>query len=282
MATDRVHLTKEFTKEKETMLMTLYGRALQSQWKKPILPDPWAEEAVRHIDYDFANLHGFRGVYGRMVSSLGCKVVATRAATFDLLTTRYLADHPDATVLHLGCGMDSRVFRVDPPASVSWFDVDYPDVVEVRRRLFPDRPSYHLVGTSLVDLRWLDEVAGDRPALVVAEGVLMYLTEDNVKALFNAFTRHFPEGQVVFDALAPWAVKRWGSNVGGTGATQHWGLGDPQDIKQLEPKLALVKEVGVTDFFAFSRFPLAVRAQFRLMDAVPALRRMQRLLVYRF
>ncbi len=278
MAAERV----QFTKEKVTLLMTLYGRAMQSRWAKPILPDPWAEEAVRHIDFDFGNLYAYRGLYGRMVSGLGCTVVATRAATFDLLTTRYLADHPDATVLHLGCGLDSRVFRVDPPASVHWFDVDYPDVVEVRRRLFPDRPSYHLVGMSLEDLRWLNDVAGDRPALVVAEGVLMYLTEDNVKALLNAFTCHFPEGQVVFDALHPWAVRRWGSNVGGTGASQHWGLDDPQDIKQLEPKLELVKEFSVTEYVAFSRFPLAVRVLFRLMDAVPALRRMERLLVYRY
>ena len=36
----------QFTKEKETMLMTLNGRAIQSQWPNPILPDPWAEEAM--------------------------------------------------------------------------------------------------------------------------------------------------------------------------------------------------------------------------------------------
>ena len=48
MTTDKI----QFTKEKETMLMTLSGRAIQNQWKDPILRDPWAEEAMRHIDYD--------------------------------------------------------------------------------------------------------------------------------------------------------------------------------------------------------------------------------------
>jgi O-methyltransferase involved in polyketide biosynthesis len=43
MATGKI----PFTKEKETMLMTLYGRSLQSQWERPILRDPWAEHAVR-------------------------------------------------------------------------------------------------------------------------------------------------------------------------------------------------------------------------------------------
>src|SRR5919109_5624535 len=47
----------QFTKEKETMLMTLSGRAIQSQWKNPILRDPWAEEAMRHIDYDISKTY---------------------------------------------------------------------------------------------------------------------------------------------------------------------------------------------------------------------------------
>src|SRR5512142_946417 len=104
MTTDKIH----FTKEKETMLMTLSGRAIQSQWKNPILRDPWAEEAMRHVDYDIAQ--SLKGVSSwRMWREIGCTIIATRAATFDLLTNRYLADHPDATVLHVGCGMDSRV-----------------------------------------------------------------------------------------------------------------------------------------------------------------------------
>lgn len=272
----------EFTKEKETMLMTLYGRALQSQWEHPILRDPWAEEAVRHIDYDFGTLYGYAGVFGHLVSGVGCTIIATRASTFDLLTTRYLADHPDATVLHLGCGLDSRVFRVNPPSSVSWFDVDYPDVIAVRRQLFPERPNYHLVGASLEDLGWLDEVPGARPVLVVAEGVLMYLSEENVKALLNAVTGHFPSGQLVFDALHPWVVARTGSNVAGTGASYRWGLDDPWDIRRLDPKLELVKEYTRPELVAYSRFPIAVRALFLLIDNVPAVRRMERLLVYRF
>jgi O-methyltransferase involved in polyketide biosynthesis len=278
MATGKV----SFTKEKATMLMTLYGRALQSQWEHPILRDPWAEEAVRHIDYDFSKLYGHGSIFGRLVAGLGCTIIATRASTFDRETTRYLADHPGATVLHLGCGLDSRVFRVDPPASVSWFDVDYPDVMAVRRQLFPERPNYHLIGIPLEDLGWLDQVAGGRPALVVAEGVLMYLSEDSVKALLKGVTGHFPGGQLVFDALHPWIVKRTGSNVGGTGASHRWGLDDPRDIHRLDPKLELVKEYTRPELVAYRRFPLAVRALFLLLDQVPALRRMDRLLVYRF
>jgi len=277
MTTDKIH----FTKEKETMLMTLSGRALQSQWKNPILRDPWAEEAMRHIDYDLSKQ--LTGVASwSMWKDIGPTIIATRAATFDLLTTRFLADHPDAVVLQVGCGMDSRAFRVDPPASVQWYDVDYPEVIELRRQLFPERESYHLIGAPLEDLRWLDEVPGDRPGLLIAEGVLHYLSETEVKALLNAVVAHFPGGQMVFDICNSMIVKRAGSNVGGTGATYKWGLDDPQAINQLEPKLELIKEFSMHELVGFSRFPLWVRALFRAQELSPTLRRMERTIVYRY
>src|SRR5690242_17417426 len=277
MTTDKI----QFTKEKETMLMTLSSRAIQSQWKNPILRDPWAEEAMRHIDYDLSRqLTGMAS--WSLWKDIGPTIIATRAATFDLLTTRFLADHPDAVVIQVGCGMDSRAFRVDPPASVCWFDVDYPDVIDLRRHLFPERDAYHLIGAPLSDVRWLDEVPRDRPALLLAEGVLHYLSETEVKALLNAVVAHFPGGQMIFDICNPWIVKRAGSNVGGTGATYKWGLDDPQDIKQLEPKLELIKEFRPSELVAFDRFPLWLRGLFRAMEVSPALRRTERIVVYRY
>ena len=282
MTTDKIH----FTKEKETMLMMLNGRALQSQWKNPILRDPWAEEAMRHIDYDMSKTLKGVSSWG-MWKEIGNTIIATRAATFDLLTSRYLVDHPDATVLHVGCGMDSRVFRLDPPAMVDWFDVDYPDVIDLRRQLFPERdaaPSgrYHLIGAPLSDLGWLDEVPRDRVGLLIAEGVLHYLSETEVKALLNAVVAHFPGGQMIFDICNPWIVKRAGSNVGGTGATYKWGLDDPQDIRKLEPKLELIKEYKMSEQVAFSRFPLFWRALQRTQELNSTLRRMERIIVYRY
>ncbi len=278
MTSDKI----QFTKEKETMLMTLSGRATQSQWQNPILRDPWAVEAMRHIDYDMSKTLKGVASWG-MWKDIGCIIIASRAATFDQLTTRYLADHPDATVLHVGCGMDSRVFRLNPPASVQWYDVDYPDVINLRRQLLPARESsYHLIGAQLDDLRWLDEVPRDRPGLLVAEGVLPYLSETEVQALLNAVVAHFPGGQMIFDICNPFIVKRAGSNVGGTGASYKWGLDDPRDIKQLEPKLELVKEYRPSEQVAFSRFPLWWRALYRVQELNTTLRRMERMLVYRF
>lgn len=276
MSTDKI----QFTKEKETMLMTLSGKAIQNQWKNPILRDPWAEEAMRHIDYDMREHYSAMSM--KLVADIGCTIVATRAATFDMLTRNYLAEHPDATVLHLGCGMDSRVFRVEPPTSVNWYDVDYPDVIDLRRKLYPERPSYHLIGAPLENLSWLDEIPGDRPGLMIAEGVLPYVAENEVKALLNAATHHFPNGQMVFDAMPAMVLRRWGSNVGGTGATYKWALDDPQDIKRLEPKLEPIKEFRMRELVGFSRFPFWLRGLHRAMEVSPSLRRMDRILIFRF
>ena len=103
-----------------------------------------------------------------------------------------------------------------------------------------------------------------------------------MKALLNAVAAHFPGGQVIFDICNPWIVKRAGSNVGGTGASYKWGLVDPQDIKQLEPKLELIKEFRTSELVAFSRFPLLVRVLFRAQEVNLTMRRMERTIVYRY
>ena len=236
---------------------------------------------MRHIDYDLNKQ--LTGVASwSMWKDIGPTIIATRAATFDQLTTCFLADHPDAVVIQVGCGMDSRAFRINPPASVQWFDVDYPDVIDLRRQLFPERDGYHMIGAALEDLGWLDELPRDRPGLLIAEGVLHYLGEKEVKALLNVVVAHFSSGQMIFDICNSLIVKRAGSNVGGTGATYRWGLDNPQDIKQLEPKLELIKEFRPSELVAFSRFPLWVRALFRAQELNSMLRRMERMVVYRY
>lgn len=271
MESEKIHLTKE----KETMLITLYGRALQSWSQQPILRDPWAEEAIHQIDYDFEKLK-----VGRRAAIL----FASRASQLDLWTAHFLTAHPDATVLHLGCGLDSRVYRIAPPAGVRWFDVDYPEVIELRRRLYPERAGYQMIGSSLADLSWLDQAPQDHPALIVAEGVTMYLTEDIMKALLNRLTDHFPRGQMAFDVHTPqlvWWLTKTTANVRGTGATFGWGIDDPQDLKRLEPRFELIAELLAHDLAAYAQMPWSMRAIVRVMDAIPALRVM-RCLLYRF
>src|SRR5262245_37426911 len=121
MKTEAVHLTRE----KETLLPTLYGKALDSRTQHPILGDTFADEVVQRLDYDFEKLKLPRG------AGISLPV---RAKHLDGWTREFLAANPSQTVLHLGCGLDSRVLRIDPAATVRWYDVDHPEVIELRRR----------------------------------------------------------------------------------------------------------------------------------------------------
>jgi len=157
-------------------------------------------------------------------------------------------------------------------------------VIALRRRLYSEQAGYHMIGSSLADLSWLDDVPGDRPAIIVAEGVTMYLTEEIMQALLKALTDHFPSGQLAFDAHTPQLV-RWltksGATVRGTGATFGWGIDNPADIKRLEPRLELITELRAHNLAAYTNMPWSMRILVRVMDIIPALRVM-RCLLYRF
>ncbi|MCW2879381.1 MAG: O-methyltransferase-like protein [Sphaerisporangium sp.] len=268
---EKVHLTKE----KETLLATLYGRAAHSRTENPVLRDPLAEQAVDRIDYDFGKLRM------RATDALS---VAIRVKTLDNLTAGHLARVPDATVVHLGCGLDTRVYRVDPPETVRWFDVDFPDVISLRERLFPPRPGYTMIGLPATDPGWLELVPADRPVLVVAEGLLMYLTTEEVHDLLRRVTGRFPSGEIIFDALSRLAVKlsRFQPAIRATGATLRWGLDDPAELTAAVPRLRLASELFFSDVPEVERFPAGYRAALAVMNRIYFLRRVGRILRYRF
>ena len=182
-----------------TMLATLYGRALDSRSPNSVLNDITAADAVARIDYDFSKT---RMTGTRSVS------VAIRAKVLDTWASQFLVDHPSATVLHLGCGLDTRVQRVNPLPSVRWFDVDLPEVMEVRARLLPwPSGDYHPISSSVTDSEWLSSVPDDRPTVAVFEGLSMYLTQGQGHSLIRRITSRFPSGQLLFDVYGTLGIK---------------------------------------------------------------------------
>ncbi len=271
---DRIRLTSE----KETYLTTLYGKALDNRVENTILGDRFADEAVRRIDFDFEKLKLAKG---------GSITLPMRAKYLDVWTRQFLAANPESTVLHLGCGLDSRVYRIDPPASVRWYDVDQPEVIELRRRLYPERHDYEMIGSSVTDPRWLERIPADRPVLVVAEGLVMYLSEKDGIALFNRITETFRSGQLVFDAYSRLTVRliTLASRFGPTGVTLSWGI---DDARALEKQVARLELVDAVPFLTMpelvarlSRTPVE-RAFYRLVDRVALMRESMQHLRYRF
>jgi O-methyltransferase involved in polyketide biosynthesis len=266
----------QLTGEKATMLVTLYGRAVETTLPDPILVDEMALRAVRQLTADFG--YDFRKLKLRHDDPHS---IAIRAKMFDELTVRLLAENPGATVLHLGCGLDSRVFRVGVPDSTLWYDVDYPEVIELRSKVYPD-PScdYHPVSSSVTDLEWLDQVPADRPVVVVAEGLVPYLDETAGKALFARLAEKFPSGDIVFDSWTRLAVRfrKLQPAVRQAGASMGWGIDDPHELELAIPGFTFVAAPTI-----FGRPEMAkLSAPMRATAAVPMVKKLARVLHYRF
>src|SRR5690242_17930957 len=218
MPEQRVRLTKE----KETYLATLYGKAQDATAEHSILGDRFAADAVARIDYDFKALNLPRGAD---------ITLPIRALHFDQWTRAFIAANPEATVLHLGCGLDTRVYRINPGPRVRWFDVDFPDVIALREQLYPAREGYRLISSSVTDLTWLEAIPGDTPVFVVAEGLVMYLPEKDGTALFRRITEQFISGQIAFDGYSGAMVRLVSrlATVRGAKVELVWGIDDPHD-----------------------------------------------------
>jgi len=103
-----------------------------------------------------------------------------------------------------------------------------------------------MIGSSVTDQHWLDSIPADRHVLVVAEGLVQYLSEKEGIALFNRITKKFPAGEFIFDAysrlttrlimLLPAARKAH--------VSLPWGIKDPRELEKQVPRLKLVTEIS--------------------------------------
>jgi O-methyltransferase involved in polyketide biosynthesis len=240
----------------QTMLTTLYCKALDADWDQPILGDGFARAAVARIDYDWSELK---------VADRWTPLVTVRTAQFDIWAAQFLAAHQDAAVIHLGCGLDSRVFRLDPG----------PAVISLREKVFPSRPHYHLVATAATDPSWLDQIPADRPTLFLAEGISMYLTQDDGTALLQRVVDRFGSGELQIDfynwlIIRSQKVQRLQRQ---SGSTLYWAVNRPADVMERVTGIRLLADATFFDASTFGRTSAVFRTSRHLVRALPPLRR---------
>ncbi|NMB86755.1 MAG: class I SAM-dependent methyltransferase [Chloroflexi bacterium] len=264
--------TKEkitLTKEQETLLIPLYAKAQRN----PILEDEKARQILAQVQYDFQRLN---------VPEKTAVTLRMRAKQLDAYATAFLAAHPEAVVLHLGCGLDSRCLRV-MHARALWIDLDLPDVIALRRKFYPETESYRLVASSAADLDWIDQVDDQgRPVLVIAEGLLMYLHEEEVRALILRLHARFPGCHLAFDAFSQLTAERIQAHpsMQKTGASVHWGIDDPHAIEDWAEGIHLQEEWFFAQSPDIPRLSWFYRLMFRLTASIQVAQRAQRLLYF--
>ncbi|MFF0741816.1 class I SAM-dependent methyltransferase [Streptomyces sp. NPDC004111] len=263
------------TPVQETLLLTLHARARDAATTR-ILDDRHAAEVADRLNgrYDFAKL--------RMRPSL---VVGTalRNRGLDDAVRRFTSAHQVAVVIDLGAGLDTRALRCTPPAGVDWFDVDFPEVIALRRELVPEHT--HLVGADATEHGWLAEIPAGRPAIVVADGFLPFLPGDAFAALTRALAARLPRGELAFNGytrFAAWAM-RYHPSVRALGIKAAQGFDDAREPEGWGAGLALLQEQFLTRAPEVARFPGPVRTLTRLMARSAALSRQgTRILRYGF
>lgn len=249
-----------FTPLEDSLWLTLCCRALDNRRSHPILGDAMADQIVRKLDYDYRRFK---------VDTNFINNVALRAKKLDEVSAGFLARNEAAVALDLGAGLDTRMARLDPPAGVDWYDVDFPAVAEFRQSVVPARPNAHVIGADVTEKDWLAAVPADRPALIVADGLMGFLSRDDLASLFDRLIGHFPSGEMVFNSytrFAVWAARHAPGSKSVADLIKFPGVDDPHDFERWNPKLKLVKEILLSREPEIAEFPTFLRLYYKLQS----------------
>lgn len=243
----------------ETLLIPLYGRALDARHRAPMLHDHRADELVSRIDYDFSR---FRG------PSLSGSVL--RSAIFDGYVRDFLAEHPDGTVVDLGCGLNTRFDRLDN-GRVRWFDLDLPDTIALRREFFEDTDRCTMIEGSILETDWFETVrAGGGPVLLVSEAVLLYFDASTVHATLRGIAEGFPGTRFAFDTAGHLMIDSQDRNpvFRALPARMRWSCDDPAEILECGFRLLDSRDFSRPQAEVASRWRRPLRLTMRALGAL--------------
>jgi len=222
----------------ETLFIPLWNRAQVSRKYPSLLYDPKAVELVEAIDYDFPAIDAQMNHEHRLAN-------VARARQCDDVTRAYVTDHPRASVINLGAGLDTAFFRVDN-GRIEWYDLDLPDVIAVRKQLLPETDRVHFIAKSLFDMSWCDDLrAIDDGVFAVAGGVLAYFDEAQLRTFFSALAERLPGAEMVFNAFSPGEVSRINRSLRRLGmrrVSMKWALEDASDLTTWDDRITVVDQ----------------------------------------
>lgn len=217
--------------ESKTLFIPLYGKAKMSE-KNLFLHDPKAEEIIANINYNFKSLKQSKWL--SMFMSL-------RALIIDELCNSYLDNNKNVTVIHLGCGLDSRSFRINNNYN-NWYDIDYDNVIKIRKNYFKNNKKYQMLGCSVTEYKWINKIDKTDNILLILEGLTMYLDESEIKELLLQVNKKFKNVHLIFDAFTKKGVNssKIKNPVNRFNAKIKYGLDRPEDFLKLNKNLELI------------------------------------------
>lgn len=255
----------------ETLLIPLYMRAKETLRPDAICGDPKAVQVVSRLDYDFSR-------FDEQGESMQLDI-AVRTEILDEAVCDMLSHSPDAVVVNLGAGLDGRFQRLDN-GRVTWFELDLPEVIALRRRFYRESLRNPFVPMSVLDERWFDAIdrAPEQPILVIAEGLLPYLRPDAVQALFDCIAQCFPGADFLFQSISP-ALVRQEQHVPAVNQTRakfQWGIGSGREIAERDSRYEFLAEWHYIDRHA-DRWEPVLRRWWYLPDLRQQMRQIMKI-----
>ncbi len=223
----------------ETALIPVAVKANETKRKNARIKDEKAVEIIETLQVDTKPFDKFLSHEG----------VVARTIMMDKWLKGIIEKHPDAVVLNIGAGFDNRFSRVDN-GKILWFDLDLPDSIAVRKKVFPEQERVTMIAGDALKDDWCqpvkDAVAKRNSKLVIiAEGLFMYFTMDQIKTLLEILKTNFPKKTTLFaEQNNKMLVKneKYHDAVKNTNAHFMSGTDSAQEIADLVPGVKLIRE----------------------------------------
>jgi len=221
----------------QTLIIPLFIKAKEAGRADAMLVDKTAVELMNRIDYDYSKIK---------FGSHDHVFLIMRVREFDRMAREFLKQNPGAVVVHIGCGLDTRFKRLED-LQVEWYDLDLPEVISLRKQMgMVEQGHYHTISTSVFDFGWMEQpsVKPSTPMLFIAEGVLPYFEESQVKALALKLRDKFPNADLICDAMTPQLIKIDNLHLvlSKMDARLKWGLNHPKDLESWADGIRLLEE----------------------------------------
>ncbi|MBR1750783.1 MAG: class I SAM-dependent methyltransferase [Ruminococcus sp.] len=227
----------------ETMLQTMYARARESQKPNAVIHDEKAVEIVNMLDYDFS--------LADKDAPMSSGVIA-RTIILDRLVSKYLEKHQNAVVVNIACGLDTRCYRNEGKYA-RWYNIDLPDTINVRKQFLQEEgPVIYQIAESAMDSAWAERIESHgEPVLVIIEGLTMYLSETDVKKIFEIIDEKFSHAYVLVETMNPFmAAHIKEKSIDKSNAKFSWGVKNGKELAKLIPPFRYVRDHSLAEGMA--------------------------------
>ena len=238
------------TEINKTLYIPLYGKAYVSS-RGIILDDKRAEEIWQSAELKLS---------GKAKSKWLAYYMGMRSRVFDEWV-RHKTGEGEHTVIHVGCGLDSRATRVGLPCGI-WYDVDFPSVIEERRRHFAESERYRMICGDIREDEWLDSISCGDSCILIMEGVSMYLSADELSSFLGRIAEKFGKVSLLMDCYTSFAARasKYKNPINDVGVRSVFGIDEPRSLEN--GGLRFIREHNMTPDYLIDELSGMERAVF--------------------